>query len=110
MQYGGWQANEKYRCWVIRLASGTSQKVGIISTSYYGRRTNATPVQIASHFTTCCPAYGPSCHDDKTERQTQDERHYQEPGLMLNSKEVAYLSSFIGGLVNKETGMTSKDK
>ena len=42
--------------------------------------------------------------------RTQDEHHYQEPGLMLNSKQRAYLGSFIGGLVNKETGMTSKDK
>jgi hypothetical protein len=29
---------------------------------------------------------------------------------MLNSKQRAYLGSFIGGLVHKETGMTSKDK
>jgi formylmethanofuran dehydrogenase subunit E len=29
---------------------------------------------------------------------------------MLNSKQRAYLGSFIGSLVNKETGITSKDK
>jgi hypothetical protein len=29
---------------------------------------------------------------------------------MLNSKQRAYLGSFIGGLLKKDTGMTSKDK
>lgn len=42
--------------------------------------------------------------------RTQDEHHHQELGLMLNSKQRAYLGSFIGGLLNKEIGMTNKDK
>jgi len=29
---------------------------------------------------------------------------------MLNSKQRTYLGSYMGSLVNKETGMTSKDK